>query len=438
MPLARLLGVEDGVRADAQHALELFLLDLLVALDAHLADERALVHVVGEHPLAVRLARGSAVTSSKKPSRRGRGRRRRPRTPCTQLPGWAVRRTRIASSSTRWLPAMVTRSMRTPSAGGSSCASACDRMERKPHDRQTDHQRSHALAPLEVQNAGDVPDGREAVNSAYGSNSQGLSPQSGRRRIAEREPRALAGATALRSGPLRPSAVSSYSNRPPCSRSVRSASAARRSLWVTITSVMPRRAVELEEQLVHLVGGGRIEVAGRLVGEDGARRRGRRRARRRRAAARRPRARRACARAGAPSPTCASTRARRSRASSQPRPRISAGHHDVLERREVGQQVMELEDEADLAVAERRQLALVHGRQRRGRRTTPAPDGRPVERAEHVQQRALADARLADDDHLLAAPPRCRSRSRSTSHAVPVPSPYTLARPLGADERRHS
>ena len=63
--------------------------------------------------------------------------------------------------------------------------------------------------------------------------------------------------------------------------------------------------------------------------------------------------------------------------------------------------MVELEDEADLAVAERRQIALVHRRQR----LAAEPDlagGRTVERTEDVQQGALADAGLADDHDLLA------------------------------------
>ena len=46
-------------------------------------------------------------------------------------------------------------------------------------------------------------------------------------------------------------------------------------------------------------------------------------------------------------------------------------HHDVLERREVRQQMVELEDEADLAVAERCLLAFAHGRRCQRRRTAP-------------------------------------------------------------------
>ena len=78
---------------------------------------------------------------------------------------------------------------------------------------------------------------------------------------------------------------------------------------------------------------------------------------------------------------------------------------------------MELEDEADLAVAERGQLALAHRRQR----LAVEPDlarGRPVERAEDVQQRALADPGLADDDHLLA---RRDVEVEVAQHLDPVP-----------------
>ena len=91
---------------------------------------------------------------------------------------------------------------------------------------------------------------------------------------------------------------------------------------------------------------------------------------------------------------------------------ISAGHHRVLERGELGQQVVELEDEAD-----RRGCGTRPARPASSRVTsTPSkrivPGGRQVERAEHVQQRRLADARRADHrDHLAGAQHRSRCRA---------------------------
>src|SRR5579884_2985263 len=102
------------------------------------------------------------------------------------------------------------------------------------------------------------------------------------------------------------------------------------------------------------------------------------RARRRPAAARRPRARRAQRLAG-----------------NQRR------QHDVLERSEVAEEMVELEDEAHLAVAERRQVVLAAGREidaveeELSRR-------RAVERPEEVEERALAHA--GGTDHRQALP----------------------------------
>ena len=62
---------------------------------------------------------------------------------------------------------------------------------------------------------------------------------------------------------------------------------------------------------------------------------------------------------------------------------------------------MELEDEADLAVAERRLLALAQPEDVDAVEQHRAA-GRLVERAEDVQQRALADAGLSDDGDRLA------------------------------------
>src|SRR5690606_22664216 len=71
-------------------------------------------------------------------------------------------------------------------------------------------------------------------------------------------------------------------------------------------------------------------------------------------------------------------------------------HHDVLERRELTQQVVELEDEADVAIAHRRHLLVVQHRD-----VAPPeedlPRGRAVERPQDVQERRLSGAARADD-----------------------------------------
>ena len=55
MPLAHLLGLEDGVRAHFEGGVEVLATELLVPFDVHLVDERALGDLVGQHPLAVLL-----------------------------------------------------------------------------------------------------------------------------------------------------------------------------------------------------------------------------------------------------------------------------------------------------------------------------------------------------------------------------------------------
>ena len=76
----------------------------------------------------------------------------------------------------------------------------------------------------------------------------------------------------------------------------------------------------------------------------------------------------------------------------QRHPRDAHRHLGVLERGELGQQVVELEDEPDLPVAERDDAR----RRQSGVSSVPsiaiAAAVDAIEAAEHVQQRALADA----------------------------------------------
>ena len=89
-----------------------------------------------------------------------------------------------------------------------------------------------------------------------------------------------------------------------------------------------------------------------------------------------------------------------------PRPGADEGRHEhVLERRELREQVVELEDEAELAIPNRRAAP------RRGARQVlvPVPEASPVGRVEDpeaVEERALPDARAADDRQHLAAADR--------------------------------
>src|SRR5271167_2349945 len=76
-------------------------------------------------------------------------------------------------------------------------------------------------------------------------------------------------------------------------------------------------------------------------------------------------------------------------------------HHHVFLRREVGQQVMELEHEAQLQVAELRQRFLIERKQILALEKNLAR-GRLFEAADYVQQRGLAGSRLPDYRYLLA------------------------------------
>src|SRR6266849_2858176 len=164
-----------------------------------------------------------------------------------------------------------------------------------------------------------------------------------------------------------------------------------------------RRAVllvQLEHELLDVLAGGRVEVAGRLVGEEkpGALGEG------------------ACHRhALLLAPGELPRPVREPLAEPDPleqvgRPRARRGlwlagdqarQHDVLQRGEVAQQVVELEDEADLAVAEDRQLGL-----RAGEHVPPveeeATPARLVERSQEMEEGRLADPGLAHDGDALA------------------------------------
>jgi hypothetical protein len=76
------------------------------------------------------------------------------------------------------------------------------------------------------------------------------------------------------------------------------------------------------------------------------------------------------------------------------------GHLDVLERRELRQQVVQLEDETDVPVAVGGEPARVAGEDLLATKEQSA-GVRGVETAEAVQEGRLADARVADDRHGL-------------------------------------
>ena len=81
--------------------------------------------------------------------------------------------------------------------------------------------------------------------------------------------------------------------------------------------------------------------------------------------------------------------------------RQARGEQDVLLARQLGHEVVGLEDEADVVAAHAGQLALGAPVQAAADDLDGAGLG-PVERAEQVQQRRLARARAPDDGHELA------------------------------------
>ncbi len=76
-------------------------------------------------------------------------------------------------------------------------------------------------------------------------------------------------------------------------------------------------------------------------------------------------------------------------------------HRHVFQRVEVGQQMMELVDKAQLAVAQRRFGGRGHGVQRLAVKHHVA-GGRRVQAAQQMQQRTFAGAGAADNRHQLA------------------------------------
>ena len=104
-----------------------------------------------------------------------------------------------------------------------------------------------------------------------------------------------------------------------------------------------------------------------------------------------------------PRPTCSSTALRRGARLGHRQAADAQRHRDVVERAELRQQVVELVDEAEVAVAPLALLGRAHRRE-----VAPAQHhaalGRRLEAAEQVQQRALARARRADDRERLAGP----------------------------------
>ena len=102
-----------------------------------------------------------------------------------------------------------------------------------------------------------------------------------------------------------------------------------------------------------------------------------------------------------PRPTAASASSAISRRSRARDLRVDERELDVLQRGGAREQVEGLEDEADLLVADRRQLVVVH-RLDRDAVEEVAAGGRAVEAADDVHQRRLAGAGRAHDRDVLA------------------------------------
>ena len=89
---------------------------------------------------------------------------------------------------------------------------------------------------------------------------------------------------------------------------------------------------------------------------------------------------------------------------SQRRPAFAgqlSGQNDVLQHGQDGDEVEELEDDADVVAAEARELALAHWAKFAAGDADAAGVG-PVDAAQHVEQRALAAAAFAEEDEELA------------------------------------
>ncbi len=111
-----------------------------------------------------------------------------------------------------------------------------------------------------------------------------------------------------------------------------------------------------------MLGRGRVEVAGRLVGQQQVAAWSPARGRSRCAAARRPTAAPADDRAAGRAPSCRAVPRRAHSAAALRGALDQLRHHDVLERRKFRQQLVELIDEAHLGAAHARALVVRHAR----------------------------------------------------------------------------
>ena len=173
-------------------------------------------------------------------------------------------------------------------------------------------------------------------------------------------------------------------------------------------------AIELEHQVEHLARGLAVEVAGRLVGEHAARPRHQRARERDALALAAGQLARQVLAGGAPRPTRSSIARACARAASAGVAADRERHRDVLERGELRQQVVELVDEAERAVAHAAALGFATATRTAGprRATSPAVGASsPPSRCSSV---LLPEPGRADDRDALADARPSRSTPIST------------------------
>ena len=184
----------------------------------------------------------------------------------------------------------------------------------------------------------------------------------------------------------------------------------------------------------HAVGGVAVEVAGRLVGEHAGR-------------AAPASARAIATRWRSPPESCAgpvreplgrdrpapAPRRPRSRASGLAQAADAQRHRHVVERAELGQQVVELVDEAEMAVAPFALLGRAHGWRSRGPRAAPCRRSAPRARRAGAAGCSCPSPRRRRWRASRRAAPRGRRRAaRATSSATsPLPSVKRLSQAAG-------
>ena len=207
--------------------------------------------------------------------------------------------------------------------------------------------------------------------------------------------------------------------RPSRSVTRRSMRPARSRLCVAISAATRLAFTSAASVAEHVVRRLRVEIAGRLVGEQHARRVG--------DGARDRDTLLLAARKFGGAMVLALGEAEIVEQFARPRARLGARQaadhlrqDDVLERRELRQQVMELIDEADLGAPQRRALVVGHCRGRRAADMHLARVRR-LQQAGQMQQRRLSGAGRRDQRHRLAGPEREVRAVQHLDHRLAAP-----------------